>query len=412
MFDHKEIITEDMLDIRDAIMEAEGTIRVVGGAVRDLLMNRTPKDIDFATDLTPGEVMAVAVHGKLPGARLIEIETGIEHGTVTLYYKGTNYEITTLRKDIETDGRHATVQFTKDWREDAERRDFTINAMSMDFEGRVFDYFDGRADLDNYTVRFVGDPDARIQEDYIRILRYFRMCSKLHVVPRKDDPAIAAIQRNAKGLARVSGERIAMEMREILASNEADDLLRMMHYAAVFPAIGLPINVDFHEIRQVCERTRNPITRLTAGLRERKDPFVTENFLTTLKDHWKVKGHESELARFLIIEDSVFTPGYRSIKDFQRMVLLHKIKLEWAIELAAFQGAEFLNRLKMWTPIRMPVTGNDLIQLGMQPGKDLGEVLDLIKERWILHDFKYSRAELLSIAQEVVTRFYGGAYVP
>lgn len=401
MFDYKRIITEDILDIRAAIMEANGNIRIVGGAVRDMLMGKEPKDIDFATDLTPTEVMTVMLRN-IPKAKVIEIETGIEHGTVTINYRGNNYELTTLRKDIETDGRHAKVQFTKDWREDAERRDLTINAMSMNFEGRIYDYFNGRKDLEDGVVRFVGDAGSRIREDYVRILRYFRFCARTHVVPRKDDPALEAIRQNAEGLTRVSGERIWTEMREILASNEVDEILTVMHGSYVFPAIGLPINLNIHDIRQVAERTRNPITRLTAGLTGRDNPFVIEDYLETLKDKWKVNSGDSKLARFLLDQSLDFTPGYRSIMDFQRLVLINKVKLEWVIEVAAFQNAEFLPRLKMWTPRNLPINGIDLIAFGMKPGKEIGEVINALKDLWITSIFRLSRDELLRVAEKIV----------
>lgn len=156
------------------IFKANGfEIRLVGGVVRDLLLGKTPKDVDLATTATPDQMIALARTNNLR-----YIETGLQHGTLTFVVDGEPYEITTLRVDKETDGRHATVEYTTDWHTDAERRDLTYNAFSLDLNGNLYDYFNGLKDLKNKTTRFVGDPNKRIQEDYIRILRYFRMSQK------------------------------------------------------------------------------------------------------------------------------------------------------------------------------------------------------------------------------------------
>ncbi len=166
---------------------------MVGGAVRDMLVGRAVADVDFASPLMPEEVMARA-----KAAGLKAVPTGLAHGTVTLVARGRAFEVTTLRRDIQTDGRHAVVAFTDDWKMDASRRDFSINAMSATRDGEIFDYFDGRADLAAGRVRFVGQAAARIEEDYLRILRYFRFFAR-YGRGEPDAEAVAAIIRCGTG---------------------------------------------------------------------------------------------------------------------------------------------------------------------------------------------------------------------
>ena len=168
----KWVPVSDCKKIFSLIKKAGGESRLVGGCVRDILLGKSHSDVDIATTVIPDVAMSV-----LKKAEIKVIPTGLKHGTVTAVLNEKHYEITTLRKDVETDGRHAVVEFTDSWKEDSRRRDFTINAMSMDLEGEVYDYFDGQKDLQSKLVKFVGNPEKRIEEDYLRILRYFRFIS-------------------------------------------------------------------------------------------------------------------------------------------------------------------------------------------------------------------------------------------
>ena len=195
-----------------SVMAAVPEARVVGGAVRDALAGREVTDIDLATPRTPDEVTQA-----LRAAGIRAVPTGLDHGTVTAVAGGRGFEITTLRRDVETDGRHARVAFTDDWRADAARRDFTINALSMTRDGAVFDYFDGVADLRAGRLRFVGDPSSRIAEDYLRILRYFRFFARYASGPA-DPAALTAIRAGVPGLATLSAERVWSELIGILSA--------------------------------------------------------------------------------------------------------------------------------------------------------------------------------------------------
>ncbi|HJS85477.1 MAG TPA: CCA tRNA nucleotidyltransferase, partial [Acetobacteraceae bacterium] len=218
-------------------MEALPEARVVGGAVRDSLLGLPVADIDLATPASPDQVIAA-----LTRAGVRTIPTGLGHGTVTALVDGRGYEITTLRRDVATDGRHAVVAFTDDWRTDAARRDFTLNALSMDRHGAVFDYFGGIADLRAGRIRFVGDPARRIAEDYLRILRFFRFHARYARAP-PDGAAIRAIQAGLPGLARLSPERVWSELKRILEAPDPRAALALMARLSVLAAT-LPEGAD------------------------------------------------------------------------------------------------------------------------------------------------------------------------
>ena len=200
--DVKSVITSPIKKLDKVFKNNKYELRIVGGAVRDLALGKTPKDIDLATDATPDEMMTI-----LDKSGIRHIPSGLEHGTITAILDNEPFEITTLRADKETDGRHAEVEFVKSWEEDAKRRDLTYNAMSMDMEGKVYDYFDGMDDLQDKVSKFVGDADERIKEDYLRILRYFRFQGRLST-PTWDKDTLKAISSNVKGLQKISAERV------------------------------------------------------------------------------------------------------------------------------------------------------------------------------------------------------------
>lgn len=212
-------------------------IRVVGGCVRDILVNRTPKDWDMCTPAKPRETMDIL---RKVGLRPYDMSNG--HGTICFEFEGDTIEITTLRIDKKTDGRHAEVEFTDDFVLDAARRDFTINAMSMDEKMRLYDYFGGQGDLINQRVKFVGDADARIKEDYLRILRYYRFVGRFGQVNKihEDYNTSLAIYNNVKGLEQISGERVWMEMQQIFAL-ESSHLLFTMQRNGIIKTLGIKL---------------------------------------------------------------------------------------------------------------------------------------------------------------------------
>lgn len=230
----KALLTPDLLLLESIFRKNGYGFRLVGGVVRDLLLNKNPKDVDIATECRPDVMMKLF---EANGIRYIP--TGVQHGTVTAHIHQKNYEVTTLRIDRVTDGRHAVVEFTEDWKEDAERRDLTINAMSLDLQGNLYDYFSGQQHLAEKKVVFVGDARKRICEDFLRILRYFRFYGRISPSPDLHDPAtLEAIRETAEGLTAISVERVWQEMGKILQGNHAPHLLSVMYELQVARHIG------------------------------------------------------------------------------------------------------------------------------------------------------------------------------
>ena len=218
------LTAESSRKLMDVLTASGAEARFVGGCVRDALLGKIDADVDLdvATGLLPDQIIE-----RLEAAEIKAIPTGIAHGTVTAIIAGQSFEITTLRKDVACDGRHADVQFTDDFELDAKRRDFTINAMSTDRLGRLFDYFGGVEDLKAGRIRFVGNAEERVREDYLRILRFFRFYARFGRPPA-DQQALQACKVEAAGLARLSGERIRSEMLKLLASGNAVAALTLM----------------------------------------------------------------------------------------------------------------------------------------------------------------------------------------
>jgi tRNA nucleotidyltransferase (CCA-adding enzyme) len=211
--DYHSLFTDELKSLASMFKEHGYEIRIAGGAVRDLLQGLRPKDLDFATTATPEQMKEMFV---AENVRMINMN-GEKHGTITPRINDKeNFEVTTLRIDVVTDGRHAEVQFTTDWLLDALRRDLTINSMFLGLDGSVYDYFYGYDDLKERRIKFVGDPVTRIREDYLRILRYFRFYGKISKEPDKhDEETLKAIMDNKDGLKNVSGERIWMELKKV-----------------------------------------------------------------------------------------------------------------------------------------------------------------------------------------------------
>lgn len=221
----KSILTPEIMMLSSVFTNEGYELRIVGGAVRDLLCGMTPKDIDLSTNATPNEMIDLFNKNQIR-----YIETGLQHGTLTAHLDKTDFEITTLRVDVETDGRHAKVQYTNDWKLDAERRDLTFNAMSLELNGTLYDYFNGKKDLLEQRVKFVGNAKSRIQEDYLRILRYFRFYGRIAACSdQHDEETLEIIKDNAKGLKMIAVERIWIELAKILTGNHAPSLLQHIY---------------------------------------------------------------------------------------------------------------------------------------------------------------------------------------
>jgi tRNA nucleotidyltransferase (CCA-adding enzyme) len=374
LLDVKSVITSPIKKLDKVFKSNNYELRVVGGAVRDLALDKTPKDIDLATDATPDEMMAI-----LDKAGIRHIPSGLEHGTITAILDNEPYEITTLRADKETDGRHAEVEFVKSWEEDAKRRDLTYNAMSMDMEGNVFDYFGGMDDLQDKVSKFVGDPEERITEDYLRILRYFRFQGRLST-PTWDKDTLKAISSNVKGLQQISAERVWQEMGKVLAGNNVANILDYMTKTGVSKVIGLSTN-DLNKVKD----NGNPIVALAQ----------TGNTIDIAK-RWKLSKVQATMLDFLV-KNKNNSLDQKKVED----MIADGVDKALITALASLQGKDV--NIDAEVP-NFPVTGADLIAKGMKPGPEIGAKLGQLKQKWKDSNFKSTKDELLKENSDLSTQ--------
>ena len=368
----KEIMTPSLKRLGRTFSSAGHELRLVGGVVRDLALKKFPKDIDLATDATPDDMIKV-----FDKSNIKYKPTGIEHGTITAIIDKIPYEITTLRADTETDGRHASVDFVKDWKKDAERRDLTYNAMSLDFKGKLYDYHGGMEDLQDKVSNFVGDPDKRIKEDFLRILRYFRFQSRLES-PKWESNTLEAVKKYAPDLQRISVERVWSELKKMLVSRNVEESLRYMGETGVAKAIQLPVD-NAKSIKKLA-KTDNPIVPLA----------VLVNDLS-LADTWKMSNEETQLLRFLIQNKK------NSLSKDGAIDLIHDgYSKEMVLHLINLQGKKALDDvIRNYDAPIFPVQGKDLLAKGMKPGVEVGNTLAQLKDKWKASGYKLSRDELL-----------------
>lgn len=384
----------EVIAVFDAITRDGKEARFVGGCVRDAILKRPVEDVDIATQEPPDRVMAL-----LEAAGIKAIPTGLGHGTVTAVIGAHRIEITTLRRDVETDGRHAVVTFTEDWREDAARRDFSFNAMSADREGMVYDYFNGLEDLANRIIRFVGPARERIDEDVLRVLRYFRFIAVLgmRIESRIEFDAVTA---SAQLLAELPGERIRDEMMKILVGVNPEGLRLMREYGVL--AHILPEAGTLERLRKLAwlETTAirfdtvgpDPLRRLAALLETDAEGgrAVANRFRLSNAQSERLAGlaepgwHPAPEMEENVVRGALYRLGAARACDL--------VLLEWAGllareprrpqgEAAAWQN--LLGIVDSWTPVALPIKGSDAIALGIEAGPRVSEVLAAIEEWWI-----------------------------
>ena len=380
-------ITDELKQLDSIFKKGKHEIRIVGGAVRDLALGKSPKDIDLATDATPQEMQRM-----FDSAGVKHIPTGIEHGTITAVINNEPYEITTLRADVETDGRRAEVEFVRSWEEDAKRRDLTYNAMSMDFEGNLYDYHGGMDDLQNKVTKFVGDPAERIKEDYLRTLRYFRFQGRLDT-PTFDRGTMNAIANNTDGLKQLSVERVWMEMGKILGGGNIQQILNAMQKAGVLDAIGL---------------NYTPNNELMDG----GDPIINLARITddeSIGPRWKMSNEEKGKLGFLLAEK-----GKTHSKDWYTNMMVDGFDRTQLDALARYNNQDdMIQYIKTFKAPEFPVDGNDLIKMGHERGPKIGQTLQALRNQWKAGNFSASKDELLKTMNEaVIPMLYHATYKP
>jgi len=344
-------------------------VRVIGGAVRDVLAGRPVADIDLATPMPPDAVTAALV-----SAGMRAVPTGLDHGTITAVADGRGFEITTLRRDLEADGRHAVVAFTADWRQDALRRDFTINALSMARDGAVFDYFSGVADLRDGRVRFVGEAAARIREDYLRALRFFRFYARYGRVPPEAE-TIAALRAGIPGLAQLSVERVWAELSRILAAPDPVETVGLMNDLGILRAIAPEASCPGRlAVLQASGAPADPILRLAAMLTAEPLGFARRLKLSNEERDRLVRLRITPSAR-PDLDDAALR---RLLADYDRVDLIDRTWLD-----ADPRAAEMRRRLaEMPRPV-FPLEGRDVLALGLAPGPRVGTLLRTVRQWWM-----------------------------
>lgn len=364
-----------------------GEARVAGGAIRNALLKVPVADIDIATTLPPEDVMR-----RCKAAGFSVHPTGIEHGTVTIVNQHMPFEVTTLRSDVSTDGRRATVAFTQDWAGDAARRDFTMNAMYCDAHGKIFDYASGYVDIRKHLVRFVGDPETRIREDYLRILRFFRFHAH-YGRGAADAEGLAACTLLRAGIASLSAERIRQEFLKILVAPRAVETLKLMAEADILQSV-----LDFTPDWEVVGRLpADGILRLAAlaraasGLQERLRLSNEQNKrLMAVLDAPDVTPELTSAERHRVL----YALGERTFMD---AVAMSRARAEQPFDDNDWNVLSATS--KNWPVPQFPVTGRDLQAIGLAPGPALGECLRALEDWWIASDFKPTREALLARAK-------------
>jgi poly(A) polymerase len=379
--------------------------RFVGGCVRDALLGRdlADRELDLATPELPH-----AVQQLLKDAGIRAILTGLDHGTVTAVIGKWRFEITTLRRDVSTDGRRATVAFTDDFREDAARRDLTINAMSCDAEGRLFDYFDGRADLAAGRIRFVGDAAVRIAEDYLRILRFFRFFALYGREP-VDSEALQACAVATGEIKRLSGERIQVEMSRLLQAQDPLPALRLMAEAGVLEQV-VSEPVAFERLSRLLRLApeADALLRLAALLRPPPAEFATAAWVA---ERWRLSNEERDRLMQLVeapLPSLAALPAERrrALHQMGKSVYLDLVRLA-AADSAGDPGTGLVGAVaeaERWMPKRLPVTGDDVTGLGLAPGPRVGELLRALEAWWVERDFRPGRDACLAELRRLVAQ--------
>ncbi len=361
--------------------------RVVGGSVRNALMGLAVSDIDIATPAEPNEVMQAC-----RAAGLQTVPTGLDHGTVTVIAHHTAVEVTTLRRDVATDGRHAVVAFAKDWAEDAQRRDFTMNALYCDRTGRLYDYVGGWPDLVQRRIRFIGDADQRIAEDYLRILRFFRF----HAAFGQGEPdreALAACARGVAGMARLSAERVRAELVKLLVAPGAVSAVGAMEDIGLLSMLlGTAPRPDL--LAAVVDSEADFGVRPDAMLRLSGLAIAATEDIAKLAARLRLSNDERKA---LLVIDLQMAQALGTIDERRARQLVYQRGAEacrrLAIALAAIEprrkdeAAVLLATAASWQPPSLSVTGADVLARGVMPGPRVGQILRELQDWWANQDF-------------------------
>ena len=388
-----------------AALDCDGEeARLVGGAVRNALLGiPAPSDVDIATTALPDEVIRRAA-----AAGFRPVETGKEHGTITVVAEGMPFEVTTLRQDVETYGRRAKVVFGRDWRQDAQRRDFTINALFASRDGRLHDYVGGLADLEARRVRFIGDPATRIAEDYLRVLRFFRFHASYAEGPL-DPGGLAACIRARTQIETLSRERVRMELMKLLIASAAAPTCEAMMEAGILGPVlgGVPLVASLRRVVAIEAAARlapdacRRLGALAVGIVEdaerlsqrlRLSNAETERLLSMGNAWWRIAPTDERALRALL-----YRIGEQHFRD--------RVSLAWSRAGAEVSENDWLRALQLperWNRPTFRLKAADFITRGLSPGPQLGKALAAAEDAWVAANFPVDQATLAAIADDAI----------
>jgi poly(A) polymerase len=386
-----------MRQLLAALDSKQGATRYVGGCVRDTLLGLEVRDVDLATRLPPEQVME-----RLEAAGIKAIPTGLAHGTVTAVIAGAPVEVTTLRRDVSTDGRRATIAYTDDWKEDAARRDFTINAFSADpLSRQIFDYFGGLADLDARRVRFIGDPLIRIAEDHLRILRFFRFHARFGG-READEAALEACAARANDLMALSRERIADELLKLLGLEAPVEAVRLMVDRGILKPVLPEIGPDgVARLERLVEReaeagaAADPVRRLAALLPA--DPDAASDIAGRLRLSKRA------------LKRLVSAAGRKDKEEAPAELMAYRLGLDEAVDriLLGDGDLRLVDSLAGWQKPRLLIGGGDLIRFGLEPGPVVAKTLQAVEREWSEGGFAPEKDIQRALARHHVDRVLG-----
>ncbi len=381
--------------IIDAIEEFVGEARLVGGCVRDSILQRDVHDIDLATNLLPNQTIKA-----LKLRNIKTIPTGLKHGTITAVLNQRSFEITTLRHDVKCDGRHAKVEFTNNWQADASRRDFTFNALYADKHGHIYDYFGGIEDLKARRLNFIGNAEDRIKEDYLRILRAFRFHAKICVGDLSDE-ILSVCKKHSHMIQNLSGERIRDEILKLLECNDPFPTLKSMQESDVLQKI-IPKEVKCEILSSPLLLGTDALVKLALLLRATKknDRLSLGEYVSKFL---RLSNKQKKKLLFLLSNDIKTELSEKEQKKyislFGRELYCDLVKI-CGVE-SGENVDEYISFANTFNIPKFPLSGDDLISIGHQPGKSLGRNLELLKQHWEDSSYTLTKEELVLYAKNL-----------
>ena len=396
----KQSSLQKLFDILEA---GNGEAMVAGGAVRNSLMSQGVADVDLCTTVLPDEVVR-----RLKKSGEKAAPTGIEHGTITAVVEGVPYEVTTLREDVETDGRHAVVRFGTDWRSDAERRDLTINALYCDRNGKVYDFVDGYKDVAEKHVRFIGSAEQRIREDSLRILRFFRFFA-WYGDGRPDAEGLKACTANKQLLADLSVERVWMELKKLLAAPDPGRALLWMRTTGILGALvpetvnwGIDSIPGLIALEKECGWKPDSMLRLMAMVRPDIETAngIAERLLLSKAEtarikNWAGTSPPNPSIEAVELEKQLYRMSQTGLIDAMKLEIVHL--RHRSDESGAGAMIDHVRSAENWERPVFPVKGQDLLDAGSKAGPEMGEKLSQLEEQWIESGFELTREAMLKL---------------